>query len=59
MEKGKRRGLDIPEQIPEGDEVIHDQEKARLPAFRESLAWHLSTFMQFDIKGLHCLQLVI
>jgi len=37
MEKGKRRGLDVPEQIPEGDEVIHDQDKARLPAFRESL----------------------
>ncbi|KAL0204629.1 hypothetical protein M9458_002647, partial [Cirrhinus mrigala] len=34
MEKGKRiRGLDIPEQIPEGDEVTHDQDKARLPAF--------------------------
>ncbi|XDV14800.1 hypothetical protein PO909_014988 [Leuciscus waleckii] len=38
MEKGKRRGLDIPEQILEGDEVIHDQEKARLPAFRHRAA---------------------
>ncbi|KAG1956601.1 EF-hand calcium-binding domain-containing protein [Pimephales promelas] len=38
MEKGKRRGLDIPEQIPEGDEVIHDQDKARLPAFRHMAA---------------------
>ncbi|KAK9980760.1 hypothetical protein ABG768_000349 [Culter alburnus] len=38
MEKGKRGGLDIPEQIPEGDEVIHDQDKAKLPAFRHRAA---------------------
>ncbi|XP_073698756.1 EF-hand calcium-binding domain-containing protein 6 [Garra rufa] len=38
MEKGKRRGLDIPEQIPEGEEAIHDQDKARLPAFRHRAA---------------------
>lgn len=34
VEKGKR-GLDVPELIPEGEEDNHD--KAKLPAFRESL----------------------
>ncbi|XP_077061113.1 EF-hand calcium-binding domain-containing protein 6 isoform X2 [Siphateles boraxobius] len=38
MEKGKGKGLDIPEQIPEGDEVIHDQDKHRLPLFRHRAA---------------------
>ncbi|RXN04712.1 EF-hand calcium-binding domain-containing 6-like protein [Labeo rohita] len=38
MEKGKRGGLDIPEQIPEGDEVTHDQDKARIPVFRHRAA---------------------
>ncbi|XP_067298882.1 EF-hand calcium-binding domain-containing protein 6 [Pseudorasbora parva] len=37
MEKGKRGGLDIPEQIPEGDEGIHDQDKA-ITAFRHRTA---------------------
>lgn len=38
MEKGKRGGLDIPEQISEADEIFQDQDKTRIPAFRESLA---------------------
>ncbi|KAF4118911.1 EF-hand calcium-binding domain-containing protein 6 isoform X1 [Onychostoma macrolepis] len=38
MEKGKRGGLDIPEQILEADEIIQDQDKARLPAFRHRAA---------------------
>ncbi|XP_043098981.1 EF-hand calcium-binding domain-containing protein 6 isoform X3 [Puntigrus tetrazona] len=34
MEKIKRGGLDIPEEIPEAEEIIQDQDKARLPVFR-------------------------
>lgn len=34
----RRGGLDIPEQIPEGDEAIYDSDKPKLPAYRESQA---------------------
>ncbi|XP_051558211.1 EF-hand calcium-binding domain-containing protein 6 [Myxocyprinus asiaticus] len=37
MERGKGGGLDIPEQIPEGEEV-HDTDKPRLPVFRHRVA---------------------
>ncbi|XP_059409186.1 EF-hand calcium-binding domain-containing protein 6-like [Carassius carassius] len=38
MENGKRGGLDIPELISEADEIIQDQDKARLPVFRHRAA---------------------
>uniref|UniRef100_A0A9J8BX58 Si:dkey-256e7.5 n=1 Tax=Cyprinus carpio carpio TaxID=630221 RepID=A0A9J8BX58_CYPCA len=38
LEKGKRGGLDIPGNIPEGDEVIPAQDKSKLPAFLHKAA---------------------
>ncbi|XP_026059644.1 EF-hand calcium-binding domain-containing protein 6 [Carassius auratus] len=38
MENGKRGRLDIPELISEEDEIIQDQDKARLPVFRHRAA---------------------
>ncbi|XP_056593749.1 EF-hand calcium-binding domain-containing protein 6 isoform X1 [Triplophysa dalaica] len=34
----KRRGVDIPQQIPEGDEAIYDSDKPKLSAYRHKMA---------------------
>lgn len=58
LEKGKRGGLDIPENIPEGDEVIPAQDKSKLPAFRESLARRFWSSYQYEagdsVMVMHC-----
>lgn len=41
----KRRGVDIPQQIPEGDEAIYNSDKPKLSAYRESQAWILRNLL--------------